>query len=103
MRCVLLRMGEVDPIGIGIVKVPQHASIRCIHHNETGPVFLDDISEAEYTSYEYLDLFPEFNWVQERPGGAVLVYDPIFYYSTWEGWPTERQCVKRLTRSLFLV
>lgn len=67
---------------IGIAKIPMYHHILGTYHSRSSDsvIRLDPISEAEYTSYETLELFQVYKWsVWITPGGFVNIYDPNFY------------------------
>ncbi len=63
---------------IGIIKVPNGSYVNTVYRYPFFSIFLESVSETEYTSYEAFDLFPEFRAV--IIGKFVAAYDPRFFY-----------------------
>ena len=75
---------------IGIIKVPEHVDIWLTFHPYMphDGIVIYPISEAEYTSYEALELFPIYKTTSrgKHLTDHVDIYDPGHYY---EGEPSE--------------
>ena len=84
------RTGEA----IGIVKTPTDKRIESVYYGKSrswpcvagSGVSLKSITEAEYTTYQVLKLFPTFKWAvrgtNEVNRNLVDLYDPTFYKMT---------------------
>ncbi len=84
------RTGEA----IGIVKTPKDKTIEYVYHETSSSspsqgivgVSLKSITEAEYTTYQVLKLFPTFKWAvrgtNEVNRNLIDLYDPTFYKMT---------------------
>ena len=71
---------------IGIVTIPKGVFVDSVHPIKEG-VYVFDISESEWTSYQALELFPEYEIHPHEipPVGTVLIYNPALHYADGTG------------------
>lgn len=82
MRYLIIRSLKSKEV-LGIVSVPTNTFVHNVHGYKNQFVRVDSVSESEYTTYQILDLFPEYTWYHrpstEAVGLGVTVYDPKLY------------------------